>query len=401
MADNENKRNVKKYYGLCKFVTRLILIFGKLPIKKAFNLTVEPYKPKHKTFILIANHTDFMDPGYEIIALNQYIRFVAADFIIRLNILTKILLGKFEGVIVKKRNTPSNVLIDEIMENLNAGIPIGLHAEGLLTTNGETGFMPANTGKLVKDSGVALITFRITGGYFRGPRWAEVRRKGPVFGKVVHEYSPEELKDLSVEEINEIIRRDTYVNAYEEQKKEPHLYKGERLAEHVERTLYMCPKCKQVGTLHSHDDKLTCECGYSVIYGEDCFFHPDSGDMVFDNILEWDRWQRQEWKQRLQSSTGLILTEKEQIINKMHDGVPEKLCEDGIINIYPDKFELIVNGESIDLPVYDLKRVQNANKQNIVIVHKNGDYYYIECNTPRTSDKYVAAWYYLTNREYQ
>lgn len=401
MAEKNKKKDVRRYYSLAKFLVGAVLALGRNKILKHFHAEVEAYTPKNETFIIIANHTDTMDPGYQMISLNRYVRFVAADFLVRVNAFTRLILGKLDGVIVKNRNKPSDVLIDEIMENLRAGIPVGLHAEGLITTNGETGYISSNTGKLVKDSGVALITYRIVGGYLRRPRWAETERNGPVYGKVIHEYSADELKNYSVDEINEIIRRDIYVNAFEQQKMHPHTYSGEKLAECVERTLYLCPKCNKVGTLHSHGDTLSCECGYSLTYGEDGLFHSDKNDVVFDNILSWDKWQRQEWHNMLNSSDGLILSEKDQIIYKVYDGEPKELCSDGVINIYKDRFELLMNGETVSLPLNTLKRVQNASKQNLVLVNNAGDYYLLKSSVPRSSDKYVAAYYYLTGREYK
>lgn len=401
MAEKTKKKNVRRYYSLAKFLVGAVLALGRNKILKHFHAEVEAYTPKNDTFIIIGNHTDTMDPGYQMISLNRYVRFVAADFLVRVNAFTKLILGKLDGVIVKNRSKPSDVLIDEIMENLKAGIPVGLHAEGLITTNGETGYISPNTGKLVKDSGVALITYRIVGGYLRRPRWAETERSGPVYGKVVHEYSAEELKNYSVDEINELIRRDIYVNAFEQQKMHPHIYSGERLAEYVERTLYLCPKCNQIGTLHSHGNELTCECGYSLTYSEDGLFHSDKNEVIFDNILSWDKWQRKEWHSILQNSDGLIFSEKNQIINKVDDGVPKELCSDGAINIYKDRFELLINGETVSLPLNDLKRVQNASKQNLVLINKENDYYLLKSSVPRSSDKYVAAYYYLTDREYK
>lgn len=401
MAEKTKKKNVRRFYGFAKAFVRTVLFFGRKKILKAFHAEVQPYTPKNDTFIIIGNHTDTMDPGYQIISLNRYIRFVSADFVVRLNCITKLLLGKMDGVIIKNRNKPSDVLISEIMENLKAGIPVGLHAEGLITTNGETGYISPNTGKLVKDSGVALITYRIVGGYLRKPRWAETGRNGPVYGKVVHEYSPEELKNYSVDEINEIIRRDIYVNAFEQQKMHPEFYEGKNLAEFVERTLYLCPKCKEIGTLHSHGDNFTCECGYSLTYGEDGLFHSDKNEVIFDNILSWDKWQRKEWHSILQCSDGLIFTEKNQIISKVYDGIPKEICRDGVLNLYKDKFELIINGKTVALPLNTLKRVQNSSKQNLVLINGDGDYYLVGSSVPRSSDKYVAAYYYLTDREYK
>lgn len=399
MAEKEKKKNVRRFYWLDKAFIRVVLWTVAPILKKKLNVHVERYKPKNDTFIVIGNHSDIFDPGFQMIAFNRYIRFVSADFLVRMNFITKLLLGKLDGVIIKNRDKPSSVLIDEILENLKAGIPVGLHAEGIVTTNGETGYISPNTGKLVKDSGIALITFRTTGGYLRQPRWAETLRTGEIHSKVVHEYSPEELANYTAEEINEIINRDIYVNAFEQQRMHPHTYKGKNLAEFCERTLYLCPKCLGISTMHSKDDKFTCECGYSLTYGEDCFFHGD--DVVFDNVLDWDKWQRKKWKEILTTSEGLINSEGGQIINKIHDGVTEELCRDGIINIYPDRYELVIGEETIQFNLKTAKRVQNSARQKLALVDENGTYYLVDSVIPRSSDKYVAAWYYLTGRDYK
>lgn len=397
----EKKRNVRRYYGFAKAFIWVLLRTVAKPLLKKINAKAEPYTPKNKTFIIIGNHSDLMDPGYQMVSLNRYIRFVAADFLLRINWVTKLLLGTLEGVIVKRRDKSSELLVEEILENLRAGIPVGLHAEGMVTTNGETGFVSTHTGQLVKDSGVALITYRITGGYLRKPRWAYTQRTGYVHGEVVHEYSPEELSKYSAEEITEIIRRDIYVNAYDEQRKHPYTYKGEKLAEYAERLLYVCPKCHGVGKLHSDDDKFTCECGYSLTYGEDAFWHSDKNEVIIDNVLDWDKWQRVEWKNQLLNTKGLIYSEKNQIVSSVVDNEPKTLCENAVMNIYPDRFELVLDNETLKFPLDTLKRVQNAGVQNLVLIDKDSNYYLINSNIPRSSDKYVAAWYYLTGREYQ
>lgn len=402
MDKPKSRKRIRRYYGTAKRFIKVMIAVVAPKLMKNLHATVEPYTPKHETFIIIGNHTDIYDPGYQMVALNRYIRFVAADFLLRLNPIAKFLLGTLEGVIVKERNKSSDMLVEEILENVKADIPVGLHAEGMVTTNGETGYISPNTGKLVKDSGVALITFRTVGGYLRKPRWAHVGRNGPVHGKVVNEYSPEELSKYSVDEINEIIKRDIYVNAYEEQRKNPHTYSGEKLAEYAERLLYVCPKCHQVDTLHSKDDEFTCECGYTLTQGEDAFWHSDKNEVVFDNVLDWDKWQRKEWKNILLSADdGVILSEEEQTVSTVINNEPHTLSEHTTINLYKDRFELVEEENTIILKLDKLKRVQNASTQDLVIIDGDSTYYLLSSKRPRSSDKYVAAWYYLTGRDYK
>lgn len=397
-------KDVKKGYARNVIALNTARVLIGRAVAKANNAKLTYYKPKHKPFILIANHSDPLDPGFEMIALKQYIRFIASDHLMRSKI-GGLIITKLGGVIVKHREKPSKVLNDEIIANIKAGISVGIHAEGGTSTNGETGYISVHTGQLVKDSGAALITFRFTGGYLRTPRWAKNNRKGLLRGQVVNEYSPEFLREKTPEEITEIIRRDTYVNVYAEQKKELHLYKGEDLAEYVERTLFMCPKCKEVGKLHSKGDYLNCDCGYSVRMGEDGFFHENSGELVFDNILDWDKWQRKQWKERVLNAAAEeeIFSEDGQIIGKVSGNNKEIVTDNGTIRLFGNRIELIWSEkekEEIKVLFFSkLKQVQTASREGLILI-SDSDYFDIRSRIPRAATKYVAAWRYRTGKDY-
>lgn len=374
--------------------------FGWVALKYC-HAKIETYKPKHKAFILIGNHADGMDPGYELIALKRYMRFVISDHLARSKF-TDIVLEKIGGVIVKHREEPTTVLMDKIKASIKEGIPVSIYAEGAMTPNGETGFFSPRTGQLVKESGAALITFKLTGGYMHAPKWAKRLRKGPVHGKVVGEYSPQELAEMTVDEVNALIARDIYHNDYEHQKKNKHKYKGKCLAEFVERILYMCPECKTIGHLHSKGDYLKCDhCGYQVVMKYDGLFHKTDSTIHFSTILEWDKWQRNEWQQRLiqASDDELILEEKHQIVSTIIKHRKKPLSDDATIHLYKDRFEIILGDSSkIIMPHKDLKLVLNVSIEALIII--NADYYlYIQSQRPRAAGKYVTAWRTLIGKE--
>ena len=389
------------YYFNCATVKTALAILKNKVIKEN-NIHLDYHKPKAKGFILIANHSDALDPGIQMVALNKYIRYVASDHTTRMKM--GWVFKYIGGVIVKYRDRPSSVLTEEIIRTVRAGIPVGLHAEGAITVNGQTGFISEHTGKLVKDSGVALITYRFVGGYLRKPRWASTKRTGPIIGHFVNEYSPEELSKLSVEEITEIIRRDTYVNAYEEQRKNPYDYDGENLAECVERILYVCPECGKVGTLHSKGNFLNCDCGYKVEMKKDGFFHDCGKGLTHDNVLDWDLWQRDIWKEKLLSAENgsLIFSEGGQLVKKVDVDSEEILSEDATINLYSDKLviELGEGKDAIIMEMSKIKQLSLAGKDSILIVDDKL-FLDIGSETPRSSTKYIAAWRYLTGKEYK
>lgn len=399
---NKERRQVRKGYLFNCFAVKTIFAILKNKVIKENNVHLDYHKPEHKTFILISNHTDAMDPGFEMESLGKYVRYVASDHTARMKL--GWVFKYIGGVIIKYRDRPSSVLTEEIIRNVKAGIPVGLHAEGAMSINGQTGFISEHTGQLVKDSGVALITYRFVGGYLRNPRWANSKRSGPIIGHFVGEYSPEELSKLSVKEITEIIRRDTYVNAYEEQKKEKHNYDGENLAECVERILYVCPKCGEVGKLHSKGNFLSCDCGYKTEMKNDGFFH-DCGEGLFhDNVLDWDLWQRDVWKEKLLSAEKgtVIFSEGGQIVKKVDIETEEILSENATISLYPEKIVVSFEDSKPDIvmEMSKIKQLSLAGKDTILVVDDK-IFLDIGSQVPRSPSKYIAAWRYLTGKEYK
>jgi hypothetical protein len=106
-------------------------------------------------------------------------------------------------------------------------------------------------------------------------------RRGKMFGHVSGKYSAAQLKNMTNEEVSALIERDLCEDAYARQHVNPVRYRGKHLAEHLETTLYLCPRCKRIGTLHSQNARLTCGCGLQAQYsefgelsGEACHFIP-------------------------------------------------------------------------------------------------------------------------------
>lgn len=373
---------------------RIVLLIAHAKVKR--------YKPKNKNFIVISNHSDALDPIYILCSLKKYVRFVMGDHV-AFNPIVKFLLKDCCGWIVKGRDNPSSVLTNEMMESAKEGVPLGLYAEGAITPNGETGFFSPRTGQLVKDLGVALITYRVKGGFFHTPKWGTGLRKGTVHGKVVREYSPEELQEMTAEEINEAIKRDIYVNAFEEQRKRLRYYKGKNLAEHIERILFVCPHCNEVGTLHSKGNYLTCDCGYKVEFGQDGFFHQCEKTLLFDNVLDWDKWQKPVWENEVLNTPDgeLIFEEKEQEIYTLVKRKKVGLSDNATIRLYKDRFELILNEkETMTLPLDSLKLVLNVSAQSVMFVDDE-HFLYVKSKNPSASAKYVAAWRYLIGKDYK
>ena len=135
---------------------------------------------------------------------------------------------------------------------------------------------------------VTLIIFNITGGYGVHPRWANKSRKGKTFGEVVKILTYDEYKDLSNEELYDIIKTNLYVDDTTTK----NTYKSKKSAEYCERFLYVCPNCG-ITKIYSKGEYIYCpECELKVKYNENLEFEVVEGKFNFLNMKEWYHYQK-------------------------------------------------------------------------------------------------------------
>ena len=272
------------------------------PIVAKFNFHTTPYVHKEDwPYVVLANHNTDYDPLMIRETFSDQMYFVAAENILRMGILSKILVRYFDPIfrIKGKREIRTT---QEMLRRLRAGYNVCLFPEGNRSFNGATGYIFPATAKVVKKSGAGLITYRLSGGYLSSPRWSRTLRKGKMTGEIVGIYSPEELAQMSADELHKIISRDLHEDAYERQEIDPVAYKGEKLAEGLESTLFTCPSCKSIGTLHTHDDIIECSCGYRARYDEYGYLVED--DSSRKTIRALDMWQFNLLQERVKEMCG-------------------------------------------------------------------------------------------------
>ena len=252
--------------------------------KKAMNLP--------ENYIVLSNHVTDYDPILVGLSFQKQMYYVASEHITRWGWLYKVLNFVFEPIIRYKATVAASTVMD-ILRKVRKGNNVCIFAEGVRTWDGVTGPVVPATAQLIKSCRCGLVTYRIEGGYFASPNWASSgnTRRGHLYGAPVGVYTKEDLAKMSVEEIDEIIKRDLYEDAYARQSTEMHAYRGRKLAEGMESLVFLCPKCRAHGTLESKKSKVTCSaCGNSFTY--DKFGMLDGIDQK--TVYELNQWQRAE-----------------------------------------------------------------------------------------------------------
>ena len=373
-------------------------------VRYGLSYRYEKCVPKSPTYLLFCNHTTLWDHLLIGAPCPRHMFFVAGEHLFRKRWL-RFLANTLVHPIIRRKGVPATEVVEVIKKTLAEGANVWISPEGVRSINGETAFISPATGKLVKESCAGLVIYRIHGGYLRSPRWAAVKRKGPMYGEFVAEYTREQLVAMSVDAINEVIRRDLYVNAFNDQKRQPVPYPGDRLAEDLETVLYVCPNCQRIATLHSSGDLFSCDCGFSVRYTEYGLFETASWVKTpFDNVTDWDKWQRKYLEEQLpkllQTPEEVPITaDADQRLMMIANGNAEVLAS-GRFAIFTDRFEFGEGEEVHVFPFTDLAGFAFSLQMKILFSCKNGKYYEVQSDYPRSAIKYMVLYRYLTGKPY-
>ncbi len=268
----------------------LVRVWMKLDMKTSY-VFHETFDPKRKEpYVLIANHTFLFDVVHVPLPLKK-VPFIVASHNLFIKQPTKLLLTQIAHAIPKTKNASDIRTARELIGAVKRGYPVAIFPEGNTTFNGETTYIEAATMKLIKKLKIDVVTVKVEGGYLSKPRWATGKRKNRRATLNYKVAIPKErLKDLTIEQINDIVNEELYHNDYEYQRRVMVPHPGKDLAEGIENILYVCPECESFGTLETHLRTIRCNaCGAEGNIDDYGFIH----GFRFDNTVDWDHWQRQ------------------------------------------------------------------------------------------------------------
>ena len=366
---------------LHKNVYKVLLPVVEPAMKLYFNYHCEKLPPVDGPYLLLCNHNTDFDCILAGIAAGKQLYFVATENVIRMGLLGKLVVKYFDPIIHYK-GVQGITTTKNILAALRNGDSVGLFPEGNRSFSGKTCPIPTATGKMARSSGAYLITYRFEGGYFSWPRWGVGRRKGRLTGKVAGVYSPQQLKAMTPAQVNEAIAKDLYADAYEEQKKEPIAFRGKTPAESLESTIFLCPKCKRTGRLHSKIDHFFCDCGFDSVM--DAYGILNDGENTY-TVTQLDESQQTYLKDLLDSAEAASsrpqadqLLFQDQVtmetVGENHDIVK---TEPVTLTAYKDR----LTAGSLNMPLEQISGLA-INQRNLLLVHLEGQKEHLQFRGP-------------------
>lgn len=174
-----------------------------------------------------------------------------------------------------------------------------MYPEAGYTFDGTATTLPDSLGKCVKLLNVPLVMIRADGAFLRDPLYNGLRkRKVRVSGEMKYLLSADEIKEKSVEEINEIIKNEFSFDGFKWQQENKISISEPFRAEGLNRVLYKCPACLTEGMTEGKDTRLICKhCGKEYVLTEYGYMRSMLSETEFEHIPDWYLWQRECVKQ--------------------------------------------------------------------------------------------------------
>ena len=177
-----------------------------------------------------------------------------------------------------------------------------MYPEAGYTFDGTTTTLPESLGKMIKMFNYPVVMILSHGAFIHDPLYNGLRlRNCKISADKYTLFSPEEIKTLSVDQINEKIREAFSFDNLKEQFETGTRITEDFRAEGLSRVLYKCPVCGKEGKMHASGSLIKCEeCGSTWELSElgKMEFKGDApaniiAPKLFDHIPDWFKWERE------------------------------------------------------------------------------------------------------------
>ena len=301
MAIEPKKR--KKPLKTSMFFRILIMLLSIFSLPRGFShrkIGMEKLGKKEPCMILM-NHSSFVD--FKIAASILFPR--------AFNIITTSdgmdgkswLMRWIGGIPTQKFITDLNLVrdINYAVKTLKSSVL--MYPEASYSFDGKATALPESLGHMIKRLGVPLVMIKTYGAFNRDPLYNCLQiRKVKVSADMKYLLSPEELQNMSADEINAVIREEFSFDNFKWQQENKVKIDEPFRADGLNRVLYKCPHCLTEGKMEGKGIHITChECGKKYELDEYGYLRATEGETKFSHVPDWYAWERECVKEELLS----------------------------------------------------------------------------------------------------
>ncbi len=249
---------------------------------------------KHEPALILMNHSSFID--LKIAASALYPRpfnivstldaFIGKEWLMR-NI----------GCIPTRKFVADIGLVKDISHCIKKNnTSVLMYPEAGYSFDGRSTVLPDSLAALVKRLGVPLVMLEAFGAYHRDPLYNNLqKRKVRVSAEIRYVLSPEDIAQMSKEQIAEVITREFSFDNFRRQQQQKIRIDEPFRADGLHRVLYKCPKCGAEGKTEGKGELLRCSaCGKAWRLDEYGYMVAEDGQTEYAHIPDWYEWERAE-----------------------------------------------------------------------------------------------------------
>ena len=244
--------------------------------------------------VMIANHASRVDyqftapPCYPkklnyVVGYNEFFRFP-----------TSLLLPVMQ-VIPKKNFTPDTHAMRQILRVIRQGGNICFMPEGISSITGMAQPVIPGGAKLLKKLGVPVYYSKISGGYLTYTKHCLDQRKGRIDVVVDRMFTPEQLRELNVEQIEDTMNRLLAHDDYIWNRTARVRFDGRgQMAKKLDTLLYLCPRCGALYNMACSGNTMRCKsCGNTVELDESYALRPVGDSVCPELVTDWTILERE------------------------------------------------------------------------------------------------------------
>lgn len=179
-----------------------------------------------------------------------------------------------------------------------------LYPEASYSFDGTATPLPYGMGKCLKILNVPVVMIKTEGAFLHDPLYNCLQqRKVDVSATVEYLLSPDQIKLMSVDEINAVLKEKFTFDNFRYQQQHNIAVDEPFRADGLERVLYKCPHCLEEGKTVGKGIRITCNnCGKTYTLDEYGYLVADGFEGKFNHIPDWYNWEREFVRKEIQSA---------------------------------------------------------------------------------------------------
>lgn len=373
--------------------------FNALYLRKKYNYSLTPDSQRfpRPPFLVVANHGTFFDPWM----VGQYspwpFSIMVNDDGFRGKGISQWYLKNI-GCIPKRKGASDYKAMKATLQRLKEGYPVCVFPEGQTTWDGETQLLYKGLEKMVMKMNCPLVTVRLRGNFLSKPWWAETIRKGKITVEMkVHD--PQEFQGISSDELFEKIKSSIYQNDIKDPQNLQYPFSGVRLAEGLERFVWICMHCGSEDTLQTGGNIINCvSCGKSWEIDAHCRLKGVREDTnSLHDLKDWADMHRERVKEKTSSGSGILAITENVTLQNENDERTFVNSDTGKAVLTSDTLSLETASGTVSWPVSEIEDCVVQKKDLFEFRHK--DKYVRFLLNKKSPMKWVYYLRYLKNYE--